>query len=80
MIGKHISQISCDEQEFEKAKGDYDKALEKSNFSEKIKYHKQGSVKHVRTRKVIWFNPSYSTHDKTNVGKIFTKLIVKHFP
>ena len=53
MIGKHISQISCDEQELEKAKGDYDKALEKSNFSEKIKYHKQGSVKHVRTRKVI---------------------------
>ena len=38
MIGKHISEIPCDVQEFEKAKGDYNKALEKSNFSEKIKY------------------------------------------
>ena len=80
MIGKRISEISCDEHEFEKAKEDYNKALEKSGFSEKIKYHQQGSVKRVRTRKVIWFNPPYSSHIKTNVGKIFMKLIVKHFP
>ena len=66
--------------EFEKAKGDYNKVLEKSGFSEKIKYHKQGSVKRARTRKVIRFNPPYSTYVKTNVGKIFMKLIVKHFP
>ena len=36
MIGKYISEISCDEHEFVKAKGDYNKALEKSGFSEKI--------------------------------------------
>ena len=36
MIGKYISEISCDEHEFEKAKGDFNKALEKSGFSEKI--------------------------------------------
>ena len=76
MIGKCISEISCDEHEFEKAKGDYNKTLEKSGFSEKIKYHKQGPAKSVRTRKVIWFNPPYSSHVKTNVGKIFMKLIV----
>ena len=40
MIGKCISEISCDKHEFEKAKGDYNKALEKSGISEKIKYHK----------------------------------------
>ena len=33
MIGKCISEISCDEHEFEKTKGDYNKALEKSGFS-----------------------------------------------
>ena len=54
MIGKRISEISCDEHQFEKAKGDYNKALEKSGFSEKIKNHKQGSVKRVQTIKVIW--------------------------
>ena len=53
MIGKCISEISCDKHEFEKAKGDYNKALEKSGISEKIKYHKQGSVKPVRKRKVM---------------------------
>ena len=79
MIGKCISEISCEEHEFEKAKEDYNKALEKG-FSEKINYHKQGSVKRARTRKVIWFNPPYSSHVKTNIGKIFMKLIVKHFP
>ena len=45
MIGKRISEISCDKHEFEKAKEDYNKALEMSGFSEKIKYHKQDSVK-----------------------------------
>ena len=36
MIGKRISEISCEEHEFEKAKVHYNKALEKSGFSEKI--------------------------------------------
>ena len=80
MIGKRVSEISCDEHEFEKAKGDYNKGLEKSGFSEKIKYYKQGPVKRAHTRKVIWFNPPYSSHVKTNVGKTFMKLLVKHFP
>ena len=80
MIGKRILEISCDEHEFEKAKGNYNKALEKSGFNEKIKCDKQGPVKRVRTRKVIWFNSPYSGHVKTNVGKTFKKLIVKHFP
>ena len=60
--------------------GDHNKALEKSGFSEKIKYNKQVPVNRVQTRKVIWFNPPYSSHVKTNVGKAFMKLIVKHFP
>ena len=79
MSDKRISEISCEEHEFEKAKGDYNKALGKSGFSDKIKYHKEGSVKRVRTKKVTWFNPPYSSHVKTNVGEIFMRLIVKYF-
>ena len=75
MIGKRISETSCEEHKFEKAKKDYNKALGKNGFSEEIKYYKR-----VRTRKVIWFNPPYSSHIKTNLGKVFMKLIVKHFP
>ena len=71
--GKRISEISCDEHEFEKAKGNpLNKALDRA--------HKQGFVKRIQIRRVIWFNPPYISHVKTNVGKIFMKLIVKHFP
>ena len=31
-------------------------------------------------RKVIWFNPSYSLNVKTNIDKVFLKLVRKHFP
>ena len=55
MIHKRISEISCDQQ-VEKAKGNYSKALQKSGFSESTinnyKYHKQLHLKRVRTRKL----------------------------
>ena len=31
-------------------------------------------------KKIIWFNPSYSKNVKTNVGKVFPKILKKHFP
>ena len=33
-----------------------------------------------RKRNIIWYNPPYSMNVKTNVGKIFFKLLRKHFP
>ena len=80
MIGKRISEISFEKQEFEKGKGNYNKALEKSGFSKKLTYHKQGPVKRARTRTFIWFNPPYSSHFKTNVENNFIKLIIKQLP
>ena len=35
--------------------------------------------KKTRKRKIIWFNPPHCRSVKTNVGKIFLKLIKKHF-
>ena len=32
-----------------------------------------------RNRKVIWFNPPYSLNVKTKIGKVFLKLVRKHF-
>jgi hypothetical protein len=32
-----------------------------------------------RSRRVIWFNPTYSVDVKTNVGKEFLLLVDKHF-
>ena len=45
MIGKSVLEISCDKDEFEKAKRNYSKGLAKVGSSEKIKYHKQSPVK-----------------------------------
>ena len=36
--------------------------------------------KRQRKRNIIWFYPPYSKNVKTNIGKIFIKLINKHFP
>ena len=33
-----------------------------------------------RKRNIIWFNLPYSKSVKTNIGRIFVKLISKHFP
>ena len=30
--------------------------------------------------KFFWFNPPYGANVKTNVGKIFMRLVDKHFP
>ena len=32
-----------------------------------------------RKRNIIWYNPSYSPNVKTNIGKIFFKLLNNHF-
>ena len=33
-----------------------------------------------RKRKIIWYNPPFSKNIKTNIGKVFFKLVKKHFP
>ena len=81
MISKRLSDISSSEEVFNKAKPQYDKALEKSGFKEKTTYtpHSEKNKKN-RPRKIIWFNPPYNKDVKTNIGNIFKKLIETHFP
>ena len=31
-------------------------------------------------RNILWFNPLFSSNVKTNIGKIFLRLLDKHFP
>ena len=44
------------------------------------KFQKNVIMKRENKRKNIWFNPPYSQNVKTNIGKIFFKLLHKHFP
>jgi len=82
MINKRISDLSCNENEFNKVKPAYETALRQSGYIPSMQYNSENTqnVRRKRNRKVIWFNPPYSQSVKTNIGKIFIKLVRKHFP
>ena len=54
--------------------------FKKSGYNQKLKYQNQHINRSSRKRKILWFNPLYSKHVKTNIGKIFMELISKRFP
>ena len=80
MISKRVSDISCDSDLFNKASPDYNTALKKSGFNENIKYSSSQPKQRNRKRQIIGFNSLYNVNVKTNVGKLFMRLIDKHFP
>ena len=81
MTNKHISNLQCNEHEFNKAKPLYESALKNSSFNYSMKFKAPvENARRNRNRKVIWFNPPYSLNVKTNIGKVFLKLVRKHFP
>ena len=82
MVNKRISALSCDEQEFDKAKTVYEAALKSSGHRENMKFEINGQSNQntTRRRKIIWFNPPYNMQVKMNIDKVFLKLIKKHFP
>ena len=81
MTNKRISNLSCNEHEFNKAKPLYKSALNTSVFNYSMKFEAPvENARRNRNRKVIWFNPPYSLNVKTNIGKVFLKLVRKHFP
>ena len=77
MINKRLSELSCDKDTFDKAKGIYEKALNDSNFKSTLNFNQEQNERKNRNRKIIWFNPSYNESIKTNIGKKFLKLIPK---
>ena len=85
-INKSISEISSNENIFNNATTLYENALKASGFNEKLSYitpttrNEDEEEKRQRKRKIIWFNPPYSANVKTNIGRIFFKLLNKHFP
>ena len=86
-IEKRISDISSNENVFTQSIPIYQDPLQKSGFTEHLKYiardnnrEKNTEEKKQHKRKIIWFNPSYSMNVRTNIGKTFLKLMKKHFP
>ena len=81
MINKRLSDLSCNEEEYEKAKPLYETALNESGYKTTLTYTKTTNVNNRnRARNIIWFNPPHSQNVKTNIEKAFIKLVKKHFP
>ena len=83
MINKRISQLSCNTDEFHKAMPLYQEAMAKSCYKNNMKYidckNNQSKNNNKRKRNILWFNPPYNDQIQTNIGKIFLRLIEKHF-
>ena len=77
---KEIPQsiLRSSEELFQKSANYYEKCLKTNLQYQQPKENNQNKRK--RKRNIIWFNPPYSKSVKTNIGRIFIKLISKHFP
>ena len=79
-IEKTISTLSSNETIFSKSKEIYQKALQKFDYGQSLKYHPANENVSNNKRNVIWFNPPFSVNVKTKIGNYFLNLVRKHFP
>ena len=76
MVKICLSSLCINEDEFNKAKPLYEEILNSSRFNRNLKFENI-KTKPLRNRKR--FNPIYNADVQTNIGKVFLKLVVKHF-
>ena len=84
-INWRLSNLSSNEEVCLKNTQPYREALKKSSFLDELTYvelqisEERNNEKRKQKRKIIWFNLPYSKNVKTNVVKIFFKLLHKNF-
>ena len=81
-IEKRLSILSSSKDIFLESSIYYEKCLRSSGYKTKLQYQpkkENNQNKREKKRNIIWFNPPYSKSVKTNIGRIFIKLISKHF-
>ena len=83
-INRRISALSSSEEIFNSVAPVYQQALKNAGYEYEMKYEAElnpsKKKKRSRKRKILYFNPPYSTSVKTPVGSRVFKLIDKHFP
>jgi hypothetical protein len=82
MISKRLSSLSSSENEFKEVVSPYNEALKVAGYKEnnlQFEDGKKTGKKRNRGRKVLWFNPPFSSNVYTNLTKIFRNLLNKHF-
>ena len=79
-VDKRISHLSSNKEAFSKSAPLYEAALKRSNYETNLHYSLTSCTKpKTRTRKVIWFNPPFSSNVRADVSRTFLNLINKHF-
>lgn len=80
MINQRLTNLSCDQHEFEKCKDTYQTSLKDSGYRITLKYEPNTTPQNRnRTRKIIWYNPPFNMDVRTNIGNRFLNLVKKHF-
>ena len=83
-VSRIISDLSCNKEVFDKTKSYYEERLKFSGRTEKLSCSKPNCNKDRRRKKnrkkIIWFNAPCSKNVKTDVGKLFLRLVEKYFP
>ena len=84
-IAKRISDVPSNESIFCNSIPIYSEALKKGGFNDKLTYSTKRAdcdttEKKKSKRKLRWFIPPFSLNVKTKVGKIFLRLVKRHFP
>ena len=84
IISDRLNNLSCNENDFNACKTEYEDALKKSGYNEPLVYENKTQNKEnkkpCRKRKITWFNPPYAANMKTDLGRKFLYLLKKHFP
>ena len=82
-VNRRLSSISSNEEMFNSAAPTYQEALKSSGYNYQLKFNpppEEGGKGRSRKRKILWFNPPYSSNVKTKIGEKFLRLVDQHFP
>ena len=81
-ITERISSLSCNADEFNKAKGPYELALKESKHKHRMEFKEPPAEpealpkrKRQRKRNVLWFNPPHNDNVVTDVARRFLELL-----
>ena len=82
-INDRLSMLAHNKTVFEEDKIVYQNALNEAGYKFDLNYKEDKCPKNKtrnRGRPVCWFNPPWSSHVKTPVGKMFLQLVDQYFP
>ena len=79
MTAKRLSNLSCNEEEFQKVVPEYEQVLKASGYDIKLSYIPNQPKRSNLNRKILWYNPPFELQVKTNVARTFLEIVKNIF-